>query len=155
MNIPAEAIPYITAIPSLVLPFTVYRFLMWRLDRYRGRTDYDERSFNRALKLYNVGCYTFLASWATTNTTLLTLFAFNIAYDLKFFLWTFGILNTLIVGFNAILALLLKFKAIYEYELSAPDISRLKQFQGGCGTTLTENWETASKAEDELKYRGK
>lgn len=27
MNIPAEAIPYITAIPSLVLPFAVYSYI--------------------------------------------------------------------------------------------------------------------------------
>lgn len=155
MNIPAEAIPYITAIPSLVLPFAVYRFLSWRLDRYRGRADYNERSFNRALKLYNVGCYIFLASWVTTNVTLAALFVFNIAYDLKFFLWTLGVLNTLIVGFNAILSYLLAFKAIHDYGLSAPDISRLKQFQGLNGTALAENWETVSKVEDELKYRGK
>lgn len=155
MSIPAEAIPYLTAIPPLVLPFTAYRFLTWRLDRCKGRTDYNERAFNHALKLYNVGCYIFLTSWATTNATLSTLFAFNIAYDLKSFLWTFGVLNTLIVGFNAVLALLLKFKAIHDYELSAPDISRLKQFQGTSGTALEENWETVGKVEYELKYRGK
>ena len=155
MNIPAEAIPYITAIPSLVLPFAVYRFLTWRLDRYKGRADYSERAFNHALKLYNVGCYIFLASWGATNLTLSTLFAFNIAYNFSFFLWTFATLNTLIVGFNAVLALLLKFKAIHDYELSAPDISRLKQFQGTSGTALDENWETVGKVEYELKYRGK
>lgn len=155
MSIPFEAIPYLTAIPSLVLPFTVYRFLMWRLDRYRGRADYNERAFNRALKLYNVGCYIFLASWVTTNVILVALFAFNIAYDLKFFLWTFGVLNTLIVGFNAILAYLLAFRVIHGYGLSLPDISRLKQFQGTSGTALAENWETVGKVEDELKYRGK
>lgn len=155
MSIPAEAILYLTAVPSLVLPFTVYRFLTWRLDRCKGRADYSERAFNHALKLYNVGCYIFLTSWVTTNATLSTLFAFNIAYNFSFFLWAFAALNTLIVGFNAILALLLKFKAIHDYELSAPDISGLKQFQGTSGTALDENWETVGKVEYELKYRGK
>lgn len=122
MGITPDAVPFIIGALSLSLPTTTGFFMAWRASHARVHATITPKAMERARVLYGMGVAIFLLSWVSANIAMAIIWALNMTSDPTFPVGKLFALNMLILGFNPVFALLLKYAHVARYEENARDI---------------------------------